>query len=217
MPSERTAPLEAVTIDAFGTLVELADPVGPLRAALADAGVERSPAAVAAAFAREVAYYVPRAHEGRDAESLARLRRDCAGVFLAALDAGLDPRGFSPAFVGSLAFRALPGVPEALDALRGRDLGLACVSNWDVSLRDALAAAGLADRLDAIVSSAEAGAPKPDPRPFLLALERLGAEPARALHVGDRDVDRKGAAAAGLAFAPPPLSTLPRRMAEAAG
>ena len=217
MPSERTTRLEAVTIDAFGTLVELADPVEPLRAALAAAGVERSPAAVAEAFAAEVAYYVPRAHEGRDAASLARLRRDCAGVFLAALDAGLDPRGFSPAFVGSLAFHPLPGVPEALDALRARGLRLACVSNWDVSLGHALAAAGLAERLDAIVSSAEAGAPKPDPRPFLLALERLDANPARALHIGDGEVDREGAAAAGLAFAPPPLSTLPRRMAEAAG
>jgi putative hydrolase of the HAD superfamily len=209
-------PLEAVTIDAFGTLVELVDPVEPLRAALAAEEVERSPDRVAAAFAAEVAYYRPHAHEGRDAVSLARLRRDCAGVFLAALDADVDAQGFAPAFVRSLAFRPLPGVPGTLEELRALGLRVACVSNWDVSLADFLAEAGLTRLLDTVVSSAEAGAPKPDPRPFRLALERLGVEPDRALHVGDDEADRAGAAAAGLAFAPPPLSTLPARMRKAA-
>ena len=213
----RSEPPLAVTIDAFGTLVELVDPVEPLRAALAAAGVERDADVVARAFAAEVAYYLPRAHQGRDAASLAALRRDCAAVFLAEAGADLDPAGFAPAFVRALAFRPLPGTVEALDALRARGLRLACVSNWDVSLADALAAAGLAARLDAIVSSAEAGAPKPDPRPFLLALERLGTEPGQTLHVGDDEADRLGAEAAGLAFAPPPLSTLPARMAKASG
>jgi len=214
MRSERP---RAITIDAFGTLVELVDPVEPLRAALTAAGVEREAEVVAGAFAAEVAHYLPRAHEGRDAASLAALRRDCAAVFLAAAGADLDPARFAPAFVRALSFRALPGTVEALDALRARGLRLACVSNWDVSLGDALAAAGLAPRLDAIVSSAEAGAPKPDPRPFRLALERLGVEPAEALHVGDDEADRLGAEAAGLAFAPPPLSTLPARMKETSG
>lgn len=213
----RSEPPRAVTIDAFGTLVELVDPVEPLRAALAAAGVERDAEVVTRAFAAEVAHYLPRAHEGRDAASLGALRRDCAAVFLAEADADLDPAGFAPAFVEALSFRPLPGTVEALDALRARGLRLACISNWDVSLADALASAGLAARLDAIVSSAEAGAPKPDPRPFLLALARLGVEPAEALHVGDNDADRLGAEAAGLAFAPPPLSTLPARMAEASG
>ena len=217
MRSDPEGPLAAVTLDAFGTLVELVDPVEPLRAALAAAGVERSADDVAAAFAAEVAYYLPRAHEGRDAATLAALREACAGVFLAELDAPLDPAGFAPSFVGALAFRPLPGVEEALDALRARGLRLACVSNWDVSLADALAAAGLAGRLDAVVSSAEAGAPKPDPRPFRLALERLGVEPGRALHVGDDEADRRGAAAAGLRFTPPPVSTRPARMTEPVG
>ena len=211
----RSEPPRAVTIDAFGTLVELVDPVEPLRAALAAAGVERSAVIIARAFAAEVAYYLPRAHEGRDEVSLAALRRDCAAVFLAEADAGLDAASFAPAFVGSLSFRPLPGVPRALDELRDQGLRLACVSNWDVSLGEALAAAGVVDRLDAVVSSAEAGVPKPDPRPLLLALERLGVEPARALHVGDEESDRLAAEAAGLAFAPPPLSTLPTRMVEA--
>jgi HAD superfamily hydrolase (TIGR01509 family) len=62
------------------------------------------------------------------------------------------------------------------------------------------------------VTSAEAGAPKPDPRPFRLALEHVGIAPARALHIGDSETDREGARAAGLAFEPAPLATLPDRL-----
>jgi FMN phosphatase YigB (HAD superfamily) len=47
---------------------------------------------------------------------------------------------------------------------------------------------------------------------FRLALERLGVSAGRALHVGDGDADRDGAAAAGLAFEPAPLATLPERL-----
>ena len=45
------------------------------------------------------------------------------------------------------------------------------------------------------MTSAEAGAAKPDPTAFRLALERLGIEAGRALHVGDEDEDEEGAAA----------------------
>jgi FMN phosphatase YigB (HAD superfamily) len=204
--------LDAVTLDAMGTLVELEDPVEHLRAALRDRGLEASAEDVGAAFAAEVEYYVLRAHEGRDPESLRALGEACAGVFLHHLGAELDAAEFAPAFVGSLHFRALAGVPEALDALRGAGLSLACVSNWDVSLGGHLEAAGLAYRLDAIVSSAEVGAPKPDSAAFRLALERLGAEPGRAVHVGDGGPDKEGAAAAGLHFEPAPLATLPERL-----
>ena len=49
--------------------------------------------------------------------------------------------------------------------------------------------------------------PKPEPRAFLLALERLGVAAERALHVGDEETDERGAHAAGMHFAPAPLST----------
>ncbi|MBD0318302.1 MAG: HAD-IA family hydrolase [Thermoleophilia bacterium] len=205
--------LAAATVDAFGTTLELRDPVPRLRTALAERGIRRSDAAVAAAFAAEAAHYVPRAHLGRDAGSLAALRRECVGVFLAELSVReLDPAEFAPTFVEALEFRALAGAPQALARLRAAGLALACVANWDSTLPDALARAGLEEAFDVVVSSAEAGAPKPDPRPFRLALERLGVEPAQALHIGDDEVDRVGAAAAGLAFEPVPLATLPARL-----
>ncbi len=199
-------------MDAFGTCVELVDPAEPLRAALAERGIRHDLDEVRRAFEAEVAYYVPRSHLGRDAAGLAKLRRASVAVFLEELGPGLDAEAFVPAFLTALVFHPIEGATDALDSLRRAGLALACVANWDVSLGERLDAAGLAGRFDTIVSSAEAGVPKPDPAPFRLALERLGVEPARALHIGDSEADRDGARAAGLAFAPVPLATLPRRL-----
>ena len=212
-PHPRSASrLRAVTVDALGTLVELEDPVAPLRAALAERGARRDEPAVRRAFAAEVAHYVPRAHLGRDERSLAALREECAAVFLREVEADLDPAEFAPAFVGALRFRPIEGVHASLDRLRRAGLALACVSNWDVSLPVTLAEAGLARPFDAVVSSAKAGTPKPDPRIFQVALAALGSAPAEAVHVGDGAVDREGARAAGLGFEPAPLATLPARL-----
>jgi putative hydrolase of the HAD superfamily len=200
------ASLDAVTIDANGTLVALRDPTPALGAALAGVGVERTPDAVAAAFAAEGRYYLPRSLEGRDPPSLARLRAACAGVFLSALDAEVDPGTFADAYVAALRFDVLPGVRTALDGFRARGLALAVVANWDVGLHDHLRELELAPYFDVVVTSAEAGAAKPDPRGFSLALERLGVAPGRALHIGDAEPDREGAEAAGLAFAWAPLA-----------
>jgi putative hydrolase of the HAD superfamily len=204
--------IEAVTIDAYGTLVTLRDPVPALRRALASRGVERSDAEVKRAFAAEVAYYVPRSHEGRDDATLALLRRDCAQVFLEAADAGLDPEDFAPAFVDSLVFDAVPGAVGACRLLRTAGLRLALVSNWDVGLKEHVERLGLTELLDAIVTSAEAGAPKPDPAVFALALARLDVAPQLAVHVGDAPADVEGARAAGLRFEPAPLDDAAQRI-----
>src|SRR3989442_14922403 len=123
----RFADLGAVTVDAFGTLVRLADPVPALERALRARGVQPSREEIAAAFRAEVRYYVEHKLEGRDAESLARLRSTCAGVFLDALGAGLDPEEFAPGLVGALEFEPLPGAVDTLTALRLRGLRLAAV------------------------------------------------------------------------------------------
>jgi putative hydrolase of the HAD superfamily len=210
MPSANA--LDAITVDAFRTLVELADPVPALGRSLARHGHERDSETVGRAFESEVAYYVPRAHEGRDSASLSTLRTECARVFLETAGAPIRASDFVEDFVGSLEFRPLPGAGPALARLRASGLALACVANWDVSLGEFLARAGLAHHFDAVVSAAEAGVQKPDPRIFTVALERLGVPPERALHVGDDDVDREGARAAGLSFEPVPLATLPARL-----
>ncbi|MGH3034319.1 MAG: HAD family hydrolase, partial [Gaiellaceae bacterium] len=146
-----------MTLDAFGTLVELDDPADRLQAALAERGVERERDSVTAAFAEEVAYYVEHKLSGRDEESLSRLRRECAAVFLHAAGVELDPEEFARPFVEALVFRPLDGVVPVLERLRGAGLVLACVSDWDVSLAAQLGRVGLDHILAAIVSSAEVG------------------------------------------------------------
>lgn len=209
----RFADLDAVTIDAFGTLVELRDPIAPLDRALRSRGIEREPDAIAAAFNAEAEYYVPRSATGRDEASLALLRRDCAAVFLDALDAPLDPASFAAPYVEALEFAPLPGALEAVRALRRRGLALAVVSNWDAGLGEHLDRLGIGALVDAVVTSAEAGAAKPDPAVFELALDRLCVARERALHVGDSNSDEEGARAAGLRFAPAPLAAAVRALA----
>ncbi len=197
--------VEAVTIDAYGTLVTLSDPVPPLRAALAEHGVERDDEAVVRAFSAEVEYYVAHSHEGSDEATLALLRRDCTAVFLDAAEAEVDPDAFASAFVGALSFVPVDGAPDACRGLAAAGIRLAIVSNWDVGLHDHLAALGLDALVDVVVTSAEAGAPKPLPRVFELALERLGSSAGRAVHVGDSDADAEGARSAGMRFEPAPI------------
>jgi HAD superfamily hydrolase (TIGR01509 family) len=205
--------IEAVTIDAYGTLLTLRDPVPALQVALARRAIERSAADVQRAFEAEVAFYVARAHEGRDEATLAFLRRDCASVFLEALGAELDADDFASAFVSSLTFAELPGAREACRELAAAGLRLAVVSNWDIGLHDLLESLGLAASVDIIVTSAEAGAAKPAPAVFELALQRLGVDDARrAVHVGDAAADREGAQAAGLFFEPAPLADAAQRI-----
>ena len=204
--------VEAVTIDAYGTLVTLRDPVPPLRAALDARGIVRSAEQVRGAFAAEVAYYVDRSHEGHDETTLALLRRDCAAVFLDAAGADLDPGAFAPAFVGALSFAALPGAAAACRSLAAAGLRIAVVSNWDVGLHGHLATLGLDRLVDTVVTSAEAGAPKPELPVFELALARLGVAAERTVHVGDSDADADGARAAGLRFEPAPLADAAARI-----
>jgi putative hydrolase of the HAD superfamily len=87
----------------------------------------------------------------------------------------------------------------ALAALRARGLQLAIVSNFDGRLTRICEGLGIVGYFDAIVMSGRAGAAKPDPRIFTVALTRLGVGADEALHVGDSDTeDIRGARAAGL-------------------
>jgi putative hydrolase of the HAD superfamily len=195
-----------VTLDALGTLLELLPPAPRLVDELAARGVEVSAAQASAALRAEIAYY--RAHHdiARDGASLKLLRDRCTGVLHEALTAAGAPLGaleredLRDAMLAALRFRAYPEVPGALRALRDAGHRLVVVSNWDVSLHDALRDCGLASLVDAAITSAEAGIAKPDPRIFAHALALIGGDAEGGLHVGDSlEFDVAGAIAAGLA------------------
>jgi putative hydrolase of the HAD superfamily len=155
---------------------------------------------VAAAVAAEVRYYRLHHERGRDAESLAALRRECAAVIADELGGDAPgPDRLAELLVDSLRFELMPDALPALDALAARGARLGVVSNWDCGLPDVLAGLGVADRFGAIATSATAGAAKPAPAIFLEALRRLGVRPAEALHCGDSPAhDCAGARAAGI-------------------
>lgn len=193
--------VDAVLLDALGTLVAL-EPPGPLlRGELAARGRAVSLAEADAAMAREMAFYRAKHARAVDAAGLAGLRADCARV----LDEALPPaaRGLPDlldVLMASLRFSAYPDAAPALRALRGRGVRLVVCSNWDVSLHEVLSRTGLAPLVDGVVTSAELGVAKPDPAIFGEALEVAGGvRPERALHVGDDpDADLAGARGAGL-------------------
>jgi putative hydrolase of the HAD superfamily len=194
--------VRAVLLDALGTLLELQPPAPRLQAALAARGVEVSPQEAGAALRAEIAYYRAHHDEAVDAEALDDLRDRCTAVLAAALPqrAG-GVRDLRGALLASLRFRAYPDAAPALAALRAAGLRLVVVSNWDVSLHEALAATGLAPLLDAALSSAEARSSKPDAAIFARALALAGdVAPGEAVHVGDSvEHDVAGARSAGIA------------------
>jgi HAD superfamily hydrolase (TIGR01509 family) len=92
----------------------------------------------------------------------------------------------------------MPGARELVARLRGRvRLGLA--SNTDRPLVDhALAATGLADAFDAVVTAEEVALAKPAPDLYLLACRRLGVPPDEAVALEDSETGVRAAKAAGM-------------------
>ena len=195
-----SAAVKAVLLDALGTLVELQPPAPRLQRLLAQAGFEVSEERAAAGFAAEIAYYLDHHLEGSDRERLERLRDRCAEEMRRALELPeLDHPTARRAMLEALEFRPYPDVLPALRELRERGVTLVVASNWDCSLPEWLGPTGITELVDGVVTSAEVGAPKPDPRVFERALAIAGVAASEALHVGDKvDNDVQGAAAAGV-------------------
>ena len=189
---------DALLLDAYGTLVELDDPFERLRAAVRrHLAVDVDPPDAERAFRAEMEHYSSGCHVAADAESLTAFRAECAGVLLEGLAVDAEAEAGQRVLSDAVAFRVLPDVAPLLAGLAEADVRTAVVSNWDYSLRRTLAGLGL--DFDAIVTCGETGVRKPDPRIFLEALGRLGVEPSRALHVGDRrESDAVGARSAGI-------------------
>jgi 2-haloacid dehalogenase len=119
-----------------------------------------------------------------------RRRLRLAGRDEAAAETAMELSGTMPAFLEA---------PGALETLRGSGLRLAVLTQSPADSADGvLRFAGLRDRFELVLSAADAGAYKPDPRAYQAALERLGATASDACLVSTHWWDVAGAKCAGL-------------------
>lgn len=97
--------------------------------------------------------------------------------------------------------RLFGDVAPALESLRRAGIATAVLTdNPPDSQREKLGAAGLEGRFDAVVFAREAGAEKPDPRPFQAVAQALGLAPEALVSVGNNPYrDVLGALEAGFA------------------
>lgn len=139
---------------------------------------------------------------GEDEFWLRFVRASLRGAGGSEVDDGLARRALEPlreAFKPADTWKVFDDVVPALEALRAGGCRLGIVSNWDSRLPALLERLGLGDYFDAIGVSALQRVEKPDPRLFRHVLDRLGARPEQALHVGDvPELDGAGARSAGV-------------------
>lgn len=191
---------EALTLDLFGTLVDfqLVRDERPLVAELLEeAGEQADPDRILHAWIDASLAERAKSPFRTVRASLvqgARRTADRHGV-------AIDPPHWASAL--ECLWATLPlrdEVPRALERLAAASVPWAIVSNVDEPVLQALdRRTGIVSQAHATVSSQQARAYKPHPRPFRMALDRLGIAPQRAVHVGDdAGEDRAGAHAAGM-------------------
>lgn len=110
-----------------------------------------------------------------------------------AFSAGIDYRKLFPLMVME------QGLRETLEALKGR-VELAVCTNRASSMEMLLKDFGLDGYFSCVMTAARVENPKPHPEPLLKVLEHYGIAPGEALFVGDSEVDRQAADAAGVPF-----------------
>jgi 2-haloacid dehalogenase len=182
--------LRWVLFDLNGTLVDTAVMAQPL----GDSGADEELVGHAVDDAIQLAMVVTLT--GREAafKDLVRagLRRRLrlAGRDPAVADDAIGLMGAMPAFIDA---------PAALEQLRGIGLHLGVLTQSSAEAADGvLRFAGLRDRIETVISAPESGAFKPDPRPYRMALERIGASGEETALVAAHWWDVAGAKAAGL-------------------
>lgn len=177
-----------VIFDLDGTLIDSrADLVAAVNHVLATMGLPALPFETACSYVGEGARRLMQRALGAENE----------GRIDVALSRFLDYYG------AHLLDRTLPyhGVGALLADLRRRDLSLSVLSNKPERLsRAILTGLDLLQFFIAVLGPESAGARKPDPAGVLRLMTSAGARRDETIVVGDSDVDRQTAAAAGVAF-----------------
>ncbi|GLT27674.1 hypothetical protein SLA2020_026550 [Shorea laevis] len=91
------------------------------------------------------------------------------------------------------------GAHQTIILLKDAGVKMAVVSNFDTRLRKLLKDLNVIDLFDAVIISSEVGYEKPDARIFKAALDQVGVEAGRSVHIGDDEkADKMGANAVGI-------------------
>lgn len=142
----------------------------------------------------------------QDAETM-RVLHTYANVDVMAYLFADDPRrAEAQAFAGTIDYRELVHLmsmearfTETLAELQPR-VHLAVCTNRSTSVDAVLDTFGLSQYFGCVMTAAKVARPKPYPDPLFKVLEHYGLEPHQALFVGDSEVDRQAAEAAGVPF-----------------
>lgn len=122
-------------------------------------------------------------------------------VIFAALEPHVDLDVFTRACMEAAGDSTAPadGLPDLLNALRNRGIGLAVATNdWEEIAADQLEILGWVELFDVVMGSDSGFGAKPEPEMVLEAARRLGVEPSEALMVGDTAHDLHAGRAAGM-------------------
>ena len=171
---------EWLSFDCYGTLVDWETGISnAVAAALTPHGVSRTPAEILALFADAE----PKAQTAQGYREYRTVLRDVMALMGAEL--GIS---FSESQLDCLAdslpnWPIFPDAPDALKTLQSR-YKLAIISNVDDDLF-AGSARALGINFDAAITSQQVSAYKPDLRGFNIALERMGCDRERWLHIGE--------------------------------
>ncbi|WP_448572480.1 HAD-IA family hydrolase [Trichothermofontia sp.] len=200
-----------VLLDAVGTLFGVRDSVGAVyREVASQFGVAIDALRLDHAFVQAFAAAPPMAFPGVERDTLYQQEFQwwqtlAIETFAAAgyLEQFQDFDAFFQAlydhFATAQPWFVYPEVPTTLAQWREAGIQLGVLSNFDSRLFAVLETLGLAEFFTTVTISTAAGAAKPDPQVFAIALQKHDCPPAKAIHIGDSyRADYQGAQQAGL-------------------
>lgn len=194
---DRREPIQAISFDVGGTLIEPWPSVGHVYAEVAGR-FGLSGVAVEALNRRFAAAWQARRDFDYSEPAWFELVRQTFGQRAVQLPADFFPALYER-FAQPDAWRIYDDVLPALDELATAGIRLAVISNWDERLHALLERLKLRGFFEVVIVSCEVGFAKPSPVIFEMALRKLGLPAGAVLHVGDgRREDAEGARAAGL-------------------